>query len=192
MSVPSGQRPHLRRADTQTPTRERNVFSTHSDKQAVPACHCMRIFKGIFSTRAFLNAPTRCLPMLKEASDIFRHASVFKKALGSVWMVILGFVRANCPESLFFRKNSSSSLLSIHRFTASGFWGHFRDLKRGQILYTPPRTPANTLLGVGGRMKEGGGYKIHAVGGFKIYIHTHTPSLKDSLWGRNGVRGGGI
>ena len=37
------------------------------------------MFKGIFSKRErFLNAPTRCLPMLKKASAFFRHASIFK------------------------------------------------------------------------------------------------------------------
>ena len=34
--------------------RHASVFSTHSDTQAVPAFHCTRMFKGIFSTRAFL------------------------------------------------------------------------------------------------------------------------------------------
>ena len=34
--------------------RHASVFSTHSDTQAVPAFHCIRMFKGIFSTRAFL------------------------------------------------------------------------------------------------------------------------------------------
>ena len=36
------------------PTREprhASVFSTHSDTQAVPAFHCIRMFKGNFSTR---------------------------------------------------------------------------------------------------------------------------------------------
>ena len=47
-----------------------SIFSTHSDMQAVPAFHCFRMLKGNSSTRAFLNAPTRCLPMLKEASNI--------------------------------------------------------------------------------------------------------------------------
>ena len=54
--------------------RHASVFSTHSDTQAVPRFHCIRMFKGIFSTRAFLKlryALTRCLPMLKEASDTF-------------------------------------------------------------------------------------------------------------------------
>ena len=34
--------------------RHASVLSTHSDTQAVPALHCIRMFKGIFSTRAFL------------------------------------------------------------------------------------------------------------------------------------------
>ena len=34
--------------------RHASVFSTHSETQAVPAFHCMRMFKGIISTRAFL------------------------------------------------------------------------------------------------------------------------------------------
>ena len=34
--------------------RPRSVFSTHSDTQAVPAFHCIRMFKGIFfDTRVF-------------------------------------------------------------------------------------------------------------------------------------------
>ena len=49
----------------------KSVFSMHSDTQAVPAFHCIRMFKGIFRHARFKNAPTRCLPMLKEASDIF-------------------------------------------------------------------------------------------------------------------------
>ena len=42
----------LRRADTRKP-RNASVLSTHSDTQAVPAFHCIRMFKGISSTRAF-------------------------------------------------------------------------------------------------------------------------------------------
>ena len=34
--------------------RHASVFSTHSDTQSGPAFHCIRMFKGIFSTRAFL------------------------------------------------------------------------------------------------------------------------------------------
>ena len=34
--------------------RHASVFSTHSDTQAAPAFHCIRMFKAIFSTRAFL------------------------------------------------------------------------------------------------------------------------------------------
>ena len=34
--------------------RHASVFSMHSDTQAVPSFHCIRMFKGIFSTRAFL------------------------------------------------------------------------------------------------------------------------------------------
>ena len=46
--------------------RHASVFSTHSDTQAVPAFHCIRVFKGTFSTRAFFfYAPTRCLPLFK-------------------------------------------------------------------------------------------------------------------------------
>ena len=33
--------------------RHASVFSTHSDTQAVPAFHCIRMFKDIFSTPAF-------------------------------------------------------------------------------------------------------------------------------------------
>ena len=41
----------IRRADTQTLTRSASFFSTHSDTQAVPAFHCIGMFKSIFSTR---------------------------------------------------------------------------------------------------------------------------------------------
>ena len=34
--------------------RRASVFGAHSDTQAAPAFHCIRMFKGIFSTRAFL------------------------------------------------------------------------------------------------------------------------------------------
>ena len=34
--------------------RHASVFSTHSDTQAVPAFHCIRMFKENSSTRAFL------------------------------------------------------------------------------------------------------------------------------------------
>ena len=34
--------------------RHASVLTTHSDTQAVPAFHCIRMFKGFFSTRAFL------------------------------------------------------------------------------------------------------------------------------------------
>ena len=58
-------------ANLEGPTRKprhASVFSTHSDTQAAPAFHCRRMFKGMFfDTLAFLK---RCLPMLKEASDI--------------------------------------------------------------------------------------------------------------------------
>ena len=39
--------------------RHASVFSTHSDTQAVPAFHCIRMFKSIFSTRAFLKRTHR-------------------------------------------------------------------------------------------------------------------------------------
>ena len=42
--------------------------------------------------------------------------------------------------------------------------------KLGAKFYTPPPpTPGKTLLGVGGRIKEGGWFKIPAAGGFQIY-----------------------
>ena len=34
--------------------RHARVFRTHSDTQAVPAFHCIRVSNGVFSTRAFL------------------------------------------------------------------------------------------------------------------------------------------
>ena len=72
---------HVRLCPLEGPTRkprQASVFCTHFDTQAVPEFHCIRMFKGICPTCAFWNAPTRCLPMLKEASDISRHASAFK------------------------------------------------------------------------------------------------------------------
>ena len=39
----------------------------------------------------------------------------------------------------------------------------------------------------GGAYTRGGAYKIPAAAGFKIY----TPPLKNALWAKNGVRGGG-
>ena len=45
----SGKRPILE-GPTRKP-RHARVFSTHSDTQADPAFHCIRMFKGIFSTR---------------------------------------------------------------------------------------------------------------------------------------------
>ena len=43
--------------------RHASVLSTHSDTQAVPAFHCIRMFKGISSTRALLEH-TDTLPLL--------------------------------------------------------------------------------------------------------------------------------
>ena len=69
----------LRRADTQTPTRW-CVLSTHSDTQAVPAIHCIRICLKAFFRHASVfkthrHAVYHCL---KEVQKPFRHANVFK------------------------------------------------------------------------------------------------------------------
>ena len=45
--------------------RHASVFSTHSDKQAVPAIHCIQSFKGNFSTRASLKRTDTLSTMLK-------------------------------------------------------------------------------------------------------------------------------
>ena len=63
--------PDLRRADTQT--------LRHASGSRIPLFTSR--FKGIFSARQrFENAPTRCLQMLKEASDMFSTRSRFKNA----------------------------------------------------------------------------------------------------------------
>ena len=54
--------------------RHASVFGTHSDTQAVPAFHCIRMFKGIFR-HASVFKTHHCL---KEVQKPFRHASVFK------------------------------------------------------------------------------------------------------------------
>ena len=75
---------HRMAGNLEGPTRKprhASVFSTHSDTQAVPAFHCIRMFKSIFSTRAFL----KCTDTLSTIAHKrpknekpFRHASVFK------------------------------------------------------------------------------------------------------------------
>ena len=60
--------------------RHASVFSTHSDTQAVPAFHCTQMFKGIFSTSAFL----KCTDMLstiaqkRSKTHFDTRVSVFK------------------------------------------------------------------------------------------------------------------
>ena len=53
--------------------RHASVFSTHSDTQAAPAFHCIGMFKGIFSTRAFFlthrHAVYQCLQKLRHFFD---------------------------------------------------------------------------------------------------------------------------
>ena len=44
--------------------RHASVFSMHSDTQAAPSFHCIRMFKGTFSTRAFLKPTDTRLPLL--------------------------------------------------------------------------------------------------------------------------------
>ena len=55
------------------------VTRMHSDTQSLPTFHCIRMFKGIFSTRAFFythrHAVYQCL---KKPPTFLRHASVFK------------------------------------------------------------------------------------------------------------------
>ena len=88
----------LRGADTQTPTRH-SVFSTHSDTQAVPAFHCIRMFKGIFRRSSVFKTHRHAVyHCLKKVQKPFRHASVFKT---------LAFRHARdrflnaCPKNLF-------------------------------------------------------------------------------------------
>ena len=67
----------LRRAHTRT--RHASVFSMHSDTQAVPAFHCIRMFKGhFFDTHFFKMHRHAVYHCLKEVQKPFRHASVFK------------------------------------------------------------------------------------------------------------------
>ena len=54
--------------------RHASVFSTHSDTQAVPAFQCIRCLEAFFRHARFLNAPTRCLPLLKRGpKTISKH-----------------------------------------------------------------------------------------------------------------------
>ena len=78
---------HTLEGPTRKP-RHASVFSTHSDTQAVPALHCIRMFQGIFSTRYSVFKTHRhtvgqCLKSLRHLFDTlaflkraFRHARV--------------------------------------------------------------------------------------------------------------------
>ena len=55
------------------------VFSTHSDMQAVPAFHCIRMCKGVlFRHASFKTHRHAAYHCLKEVQKPFQHASVFK------------------------------------------------------------------------------------------------------------------
>ena len=59
--------------------RHASVFSTHSDTQAVPAFHCIRMFKGKFRHASVFKTHRRAVfHCLKEVQKPFRHASVFR------------------------------------------------------------------------------------------------------------------
>ena len=70
-----------RRADTQTPTRN-NVFSTHSDTQAVPAFHCIRLcLKAVFRhARVFKTHRHAVYHCLKEVQNHFNTRVFLKRA----------------------------------------------------------------------------------------------------------------
>ena len=56
-------------------------------------------------------------------------------------------------------------------------------------IFIPPPTPENSLMGVEGRIKEGGGYKFLPRGASKYT--PPTPSLKNALWAKMRERGSG-
>ena len=72
---------NLRRADTQS--RYASGLSMHSDTQAVPASTVYECLKASLRHSLWLNTLTCCLPMLKQASDIFQHASIFKRRVST-------------------------------------------------------------------------------------------------------------
>ena len=62
--------------------RHASVFSMHSDTQAVPAFHCIRMSKSIFfETRFFKTHRHAVYHYLNEVQKPFRQASVLKRAL---------------------------------------------------------------------------------------------------------------
>ena len=69
LGKPTEQRVHTICFSLEGPTRKpqhASVFSTHSDTQAVPAFHCIRMLKGtFFDTLAFLKRTDTLLPLLK-------------------------------------------------------------------------------------------------------------------------------
>ena len=58
--------------------RHASVCSTHSDTQAVPALHCIRMLGGNFSTCVFKTHPHAVYQCLKKPPTFLRHASVFE------------------------------------------------------------------------------------------------------------------
>ena len=61
--------------------RHASVFSTHSDTQSVPAFHCIRMFKGTFSTCAFLKrTDTLSIIALKRSKNHFDALVFLKRA----------------------------------------------------------------------------------------------------------------
>ena len=61
--------------------RHASVFSTRSDTQAVPAFHCIPMFKGIFSTRyVFKTRRHAVYHCLKDVQNIFDTLVFLKRA----------------------------------------------------------------------------------------------------------------
>ena len=68
--------------------RQASVFSTHSDTQAVPAFHCVRMFKGIFSTRVFFKTHWHAVyQCLKKPPTFFDTLAVIKHLLMPLFLM---------------------------------------------------------------------------------------------------------
>ena len=72
--------------------------------------------------------------------------------------------------------------------TNRGYHTSLGSANRANIYTPPPSTPENTLLGVGGACKRGGGLKFLPLGGFKIFIPPASPLKMTS--GKNRGDGG--
>ena len=62
----------------------------------------------------------------------------------------------------------------------------------GGEFYIPPPTPQNTLLGVGGGIKEGGCIKFLLWGGGVRHIHPPPLPLNNAFWPKWGEGPGGL